>query len=192
MELNTFIALDLEMNQPSGKIIQVGIAIGDRLQSEEEYTTSRWLLDPDEPISPEIVALTGITDAMIADQAVTWERLAQELAELLESQALFINPVTWGAGDVPELLAAIRARGIKFPYLGRRWVDIKTHHTMRSLAVGKNPSGGLRSVMARYGLAFKGAPHRADVDALNTLRLFFRMLEQASTSAAIQTLAKNG
>jgi len=46
------------------------------------------------------------------------------------------------------------------------------------LAMGKKPSGGLSSGLGSFKLQFEGSPHRADVDALNTLRLFFEILHR--------------
>ena len=173
----TFIALDLEMNQPSGRIIEVGIAIGDRNTPESLFKKS-WLVSPGEPLSPEIVALTGITDQMIAEQAVTWETLARELGTLLETHRPFVNPVTWGGGDSTLLLESLRGQGISFRHFGRRWLDVKTMHMMLAFSRNSAARGGLGSVMRAYGLAFEGTPHRADVDALNTLKLFFWFLER--------------
>jgi inhibitor of KinA sporulation pathway (predicted exonuclease) len=38
--------------------------------------------------------------------------------------------------------------------------------------------GGLSKAMGRYKMQFVGQAHRADVDAFNTLRLFFAILER--------------
>jgi inhibitor of KinA sporulation pathway (predicted exonuclease) len=43
---------------------------------------------------------------------------------------------------------------------------------------GKSPSGGLRKSMLSYGIDFQGQSHRAEIDALNTLRFFFYFLEK--------------
>jgi inhibitor of KinA sporulation pathway (predicted exonuclease) len=48
------------------------------------------------------------------------------------------------------------------------------------LTRGKAPSGGLSSAMGYFKLHFKGKAHRADVDAANTLALFFNLLERQS------------
>jgi inhibitor of KinA sporulation pathway (predicted exonuclease) len=53
--------------------------------------------------------------------------------------------------------------------------------TLLSLArtqTGKVQHGGLSKAMARYKLQFVGKAHRAHVDAFNTLRLFFAILER--------------
>lgn len=188
--IDTFLALDLEMNQPSGKIIQVGIALGARQQPEAEYLTHAWLLDPEEPIAPEIEALTGISDRLIAQKAVPWAQMVAELHGFLAERPHFVNPVSWGGGDATTLLAEIVARDLNFPHFGRRWLDVKTMHSLLSFAAGKNPSGGLRSVMGRYGLHFIGEAHRADVDAFNTLRLFFKLLERQTRLEGIVPLIK--
>ena len=186
-----FIALDLELNQPSNRIIQVGVAIGNAVQPESEYLVKAWLLDPLEPISDFITGLTGITDAAITEKSVPWTQMAQELSALVVLHDVFVNPITWGGGDSVELLQELRSREIEFKHFGRRWVDIKTYHVLDSLAKGKSSAGGLRSVMAKYKLNFEGEPHRADVDAFNTLRLFFQFLERQATFESVVLLTKS-
>lgn len=185
-----FLALDLEMNKPSGRIIQVGIALGGADQSPDEYIVRQWLVDPGEPISPEITALTGIADADIRAGAVPWARVAAELGELARQPGVFVNPVTWGGGDSELLLSSFKNQAVTFPHFGRRWVDVKTFHVLLSLTQGKTPRGGLSSVMGRYGLRFQGQPHRADVDAFNTLRLFFKLLERQHSLESMAAIGK--
>lgn len=185
-----FLALDLELNQPSNRIIQVGVTLGSRMQSEEEWVVKQWLLDPEEPIAEFITGLTGITNEDIASKAVPWDQMANELGLLIDTYKPFVNPVTWGGGDSVELLASLQERKIDFPYFGRRWIDVKTAHTFLALTHGKKPTGGLRSTMTHYKMKFMGEPHRADVDAYNTLRLFYRLMERQESLEAMVTLAK--
>lgn len=185
-----YVALDLEFNQPSRKIIQVGVAIGSPMQSQEEWACKQWLLDPGEPVAEHIVELTGISDEEIAQKAVAWPQMADELSTLLRQTKAFVNPITWGGGDHEALIEAIKAQGIAWPHFGRRWLDVKTMHAFLAMARGKNTSGGLRSVMGQYKLAFEGRQHRADHDAFNTLRLFFAMLERQDTLEAMAVLGK--
>lgn len=186
----TFIALDLELNQPSNRIIQVGVALGSCMQSEEEWVVKQWLLDPDEPIAEFITELTGISNEDIATKAVPWDQMANELGLLIDTHKPFVNPVTWGGGDSVELLTSLKERKIDFPYFGRRWIDVKTTHTFLALTQGKNPSGGLRSTMTHYKMKFIGEPHRADVDAYNTLRLFFNLMERQASLEKLVQIAK--
>ncbi len=179
MEKNQkYLALDLELNQPSGKIIQVGVAIGSMTDKFENYITKKWYIDPQEPISDFIIGLTGITDRDIRAESWSHSKVAEELSALIKEHRTFINPVTWGGGDSVELLAEFAKNGVDFPHFGRRWIDCKTFYTFLSLSKGKNPGGGLSSVMGSYKMHFKGEAHRADIDAANTLALFHKFLER--------------
>ncbi|MEK7345141.1 MAG: hypothetical protein AAB176_05565 [Pseudomonadota bacterium] len=51
IDTQRYVALDLEYNQPSGTIIQVGVAIGSAAHNQQEYVVRRWDLKVDEPIS---------------------------------------------------------------------------------------------------------------------------------------------
>ena len=185
-----YLALDLEFNQPSGKIIQVGVCIGAASGTPAAYLTRQWYVDPEEQISPEIVALTGITQEDVSMRATPLAEVAQALSQLISEYDCFVNPVTWGGGDSERLLAAFASHGIAFPHFGRRWLDVKTMHSFLQLSAGRNPGGGLRSCMTRYKLPFIGTAHRADVDAFNTLRLFFALMQrQRAIDAVLATCA---
>ena len=186
-----FLALDLELNQPSGKIIQVGVAIGDKNTQFEDYVVRKWYIDPQEPISEFINDLTGITDSDIRAEAYSHEHVARELGVLIKEHKVFINPVTWGGGDSVELLAEFCKNHADFLHFGRRWIDIKTWYTYLMLTRGKAASGGLVSAMGYFKLHFKGKAHRADVDAANTLALFFKLLDRQARLESILDSAKN-
>lgn len=173
-----YLALDLELNQPSGKIIQVGIAIGSTKDRRDQYITKKWYISPNEPLDPFITSLTGITDSDISKYCVSHETVARELGEIIKEQGTFINPVTWGGGDSTELLAEFCKNHADFPYFGRRWIDVKTWYTYLMLSRGKNPAGGLASAMGTFKVQFKGDAHRADIDAENTLAFFFTLLQR--------------
>lgn len=190
MAQKNFLALDLEFNQPSERIIQVGVAIGNIDQLHEDYLVRQWLIDPQESIAPEIVQLTGITDEAIKESSVSLEQCARELAGLIEKHTVFANPVTWGGGDSERLLKAFADKSIEFRYFGRRWVDIKTHFVLRAIASNKGASVGLYSAMVASGLKFMGTAHRADVDAFNTLRLFFAVIQRTQSVNSIISSAK--
>ena len=186
-----FLALDLELNQPSSKIIQVGVAIGDKHTRFEDYVVRKWYIDPQEPINEFINDLTGITDSDIRANAYSHEHVARELSELIREHKVFVNPVTWGGGDSVELLAEFCKNHADFPHFGRRWIDVKTWYTYVMLTRGKAASGGLASAMGYFKMHFKGQAHRADVDAANTLALFFKLLDRQARLESILDSAKN-
>ena len=182
---DVYLALDLELNNaedgstPNPPIIQVGVAIGNYANyTNNNFITRKWYFDPHEPIFPFITNLTGITDIDVVTKSVTHQQFAIEFADMMKLYKPFVNPVTWGGGDSVELKKEMLDRNITFPFFGHRWIDVKTWYVLRLLANGKRPVGGLRSAMNTFKMKFDGEPHRADVDALNTLKLFFCILER--------------
>lgn len=198
MDINKkYLALDLELNNASDnsttnpKIIQVGIAIGNFNDYQNDNLLSqKWYLNPEEPIFEFITGLTGITDADIVSSAVPHAQVALEIGTLIKSHECFLNPVVWGGGDSTELKSEFKNRSIAFPYFGRRWIDVKTWFLLNALANGKNSNVGLSSALTACKLKFKGIPHRADDDALNTLRLFFELLNRQYKMHQLLTSAK--
>jgi inhibitor of KinA sporulation pathway (predicted exonuclease) len=191
-----YLALDLELNNaqdgstPNPKIIQVGVAIGSARENPKEWITKKWYVKINDPIYPFITDLTGITTQDIQQFGMTHYDIGQELSRLIKEHDVFVNPVTWGGGDSTELKYEFDTHGIEFRHFGRRWIDVKTWYTLRLLANGKRPAGGLSSAMGVYKLQFEGEAHRADVDAYNTLRLFFEILKRQKQMLDTVSLAK--
>jgi len=185
-----FLSLDLEFNQPSQKIIQVGITIGSLTESEDKWIKEKWYVDPGEPISDYIIKLTGITQSDISRYAVSYQTIATDLINLINKHNCFVNPVTWGGGDCESLLHAFRSNSVDFPKFGRRWIDVKTIITFDQITKGKAICGGLSSALGSVKLHFKGNPHQADDDAFNTLRLLSALVKNHSLSIEAIRVAK--
>lgn len=187
-----WLALDLELNLDSNgvpkKIIQIGIAIGNIDNGIKTYS---WYIDPEEPIVPYITELTGITDDDVKNRSTPLEKVAEELGELIKEKNVFVNPIQWGMGDAMQLKEAFRQKNIDFPYFGHREIDVKTIFSYLRFSAGKDAKGGLRSCMGTYKLSFEGLPHRADVDAYNTLRLFFVLMKRQNKLEDLVKLSKN-
>ncbi len=194
---DVYLALDLELNNaedgstPNPPIIQVGVAVGNYANYiNNNFITRKWYFDPHEAIYPFITRLTGITDEDVVAKSVTHQQFAEEFGDMMRLYKPFVNPVTWGGGDSVELKKEMADRNIPFPFFGHRWIDVKTWYVLRLLANGKRPAGGLSSAMNTYKMKFQGEAHRADVDALNTLRLFFNILERQNNMQALIDEAK--
>ena len=178
-----YLALDLELNNapdgltPNPSIIQVGVTIGSARQLPSEWIVKKWFVKVNEPIYPFITELTGITTDDVKNGLQHYD-IANELDRLIKDNNVFVNPVTWGGGDATELKADFERWGVEFNNFGRRWIDVKTLHTLNMLARGKKPNGGLSSALSVYDLIFEGKEHRADIDAYNTLKLFFEILKR--------------
>ncbi|MDO8414789.1 MAG: 3'-5' exonuclease [Agitococcus sp.] len=171
------VALDLEMNQPSGSIIQIGAVLGD-CRTGEIISTLSCMVNPQEVLSADITALTGITQQQV-DTAQPLVQVADVLEQWLApwKKQRLLNPVTWGGGDSLTLQRQLGLNDEDFSrYFGRRWLDAKTVYSAWAIRQGKEPFGGLEKAMHRLGLTFEGRAHDALVDAHNTFRVWHHLI----------------
>jgi inhibitor of KinA sporulation pathway (predicted exonuclease) len=169
------LCLDLELNQPSGKIIQIGAVVGDTLNGDilDRY---RAYVDPKEPLQEFIIGLTGITEDDIKNKGTELVTAYEGLKSLHMRYDCFMNPITWGGGDSQTLLDQLpEDNRVQWPF-GRRWLDAKTVHVTKMVSQGKILSGGLSSSMKYYNLKFQGRKHDALDDAENTWRIYYDMI----------------
>lgn len=167
--------IDLEMNQPSGKIIQIGAVVGDTTNGDilERY---RAYVNPGEPLQQFIVDLTGVTEKDIADKGTSLTEAYEGLRLMHLRHDCFMNPLTWGGGDSQTILDQLPVNDREHWPFGRRWIDAKTVHVSKMIANGKVLSGGLSTSMKTYNLKFQGRKHDAQDDAENTWRIYYHML----------------
>jgi len=178
MTPQNFIALDLELNQPSNKVIQVGVAIGNAQQKSEEYVVKKWYLNPNEPIDKFITELTGITNGNISSYSVSHTTVARELTELIKEYNPWLQPVVWGYDDAGQLRREFEKHSVEFKHFGGRWLDVKTIHNFMMFSKNESPRGSLKEAMSRYNSVFEGQEHRADIDAQNTLKFWFDLMRK--------------
>ena len=189
-----YLSLDLELNNSrdglvNPKIIQVGISVGSF--DKGIILTKSWFIDPGEPIYEFITELTGITNFEIAQKSVSMNTVAEELSDIIKKYECFVNPITWGAGDAVKLINDFKNNNIYFPHFGRRELDVKQIYVFQMIVQNKSIKSGLSSAMGRYKLQFKGKPHRADVDAENTLILFFELIKRQKSLEELLSLARS-
>lgn len=170
------LSLDLEMEQPSGNIIQIGYVIGDPLTGEIVHRRSI-LVRQEEPLSEFIQALTGLTDEDNKMEGISLEGAYRWLQNDLALYPCFINPLTWGGGDTTALREQLEMGEDRFIF-GRRWIDVKTVFIAQQMAKGLPFVGGLRKSMNRVGCRFEGRAHDALVDAENTFRMYSYLLKE--------------
>lgn len=167
--------LDLELNQPSGKIVQIGAVVGDT-QTGEIVDRIRIYVNPGEPIAEFITELCGITQDQINEHGVTLDE-AYLLLKKFHKKSNFVNPVTWGGGDSQEIYDQLSDDVRKQWCFGRRWIDAKTVFVSQMIAHQNNvESSGLQKSMKKFGLNFIGRPHDAQDDAENTFIMYQYML----------------
>lgn len=191
-----FFALDLEMNQAensahTGKIIQVGLAIGNLEQNIKEYELFDWYIDPNEKIYPRITELTGITNQDIQEKSTHLEDIYNKINERIYHYNCYPNPVVWGAGDTSLLKQTFIEQLGYCKMFGHRDIDVKTLHTFFQLSKDKSTSSSLKSALSNIKIKFEGEAHRAHHDAANTLFLFSELVKrQRATNKIFEEAAR--
>lgn len=97
-----YAVIDLEATSPgpTASIIQVGIVIIEGKEIVDSYQTD---VNPHEPLSDHIKALTGITDQQLA-QAPDFSQVARTIFELIEDCVFVAHNVTFDANLLAEAL----------------------------------------------------------------------------------------
>ena len=194
-------AIDLELNQPSSTIIEVGYCVGN-YETGEVLETGSCLVDPNEPLKradPEIKFDLDIPDLCniwreadgypdrgrrrVIPKGANLADAFKQMVQVHEKHNCVTNLVTWGGGDTESLNFQTRTEyGRKQEFyhwpFGRRYIDVKTLALEILRAQGQKPAGGLSKTMLKFQLAFKGRKHQADDDALNTFRLYAKIYEE--------------
>jgi len=178
-------SIDLELNQPSGKIISIGAVVGD-IDTGEIIEQFHKYVKIDEPVSEYIQKLTGITDKHLNEEGVSLIEAYQALTNL-HKQSSFTNPVAWGGGDSTELRSQLKNYGFELSpgfvkdnlpkyCFGFREFDCKQRFQEFCILQGRSLQSGLKKAMNRCGLSFEGTPHNALCDALNTFKFYHYLL----------------
>lgn len=179
------IVLDLESNQPSGKIIQIGALVynvnEDRVESKfNEYA------NPGEPVTEYITELTGITQKVldVSDSLTIVLQNFWNWAEEVKCKQIG----AWGS-DVWDLIQQSKELGVSYPSRLRN-IDIKAMSMIFRAPLGTKQRGGLKSTLELFKLdpSFLGRQHDAYDDAFNTARLLRKFYEITDGYHKIRTI----
>lgn len=182
------LSLDCEYNQPSGKTIQIGVAIfkaktGQLIEKFETY------VDPEEPISKgengqtDITALTGIKDSDVSG-APNIKDAYEIIKNLHKKHKCFKNPIVWGSGTrndsqhiYEEAYPTEELRRQNPNFMGYRVIDVKNIFQSIQIYHNKTVRGGLAKTCEILDIGFEGDPHRALNDAINTFRVWYHLIK---------------
>lgn len=170
-------SLDMEYNQPSRSIIQIGLVVGN-LQSGEILESYCEHVYTKEIISDFIIGLTGIKQEDV-DQGRHLGDIYSNIVMLHTKYECFRNPLTWGGGDAEDLRHALGLDDERYVF-GRRWIDAKTLFISRCLARDEKTQSGLAKSLTRLGMQFEGRKHNARDDAINTFRIYRALLLESN------------
>jgi len=185
---DNFLALDLEMNQPSDKIIQIGAVAGNIMTGEVLETLSQ-LVSIDEKLCTDpnicdIPKLTGITEKRLEEDGIPLPEAYRKLSNFRNKHNCHRNPIVWGGDDARCLKKELMERfdmefstgfGVNthLPMFcfGHRWFDVKTFFQIHMFMNNWKMQSGLRKSVKRMGMTFEGKGHDAMWDAYNTFKL---------------------
>jgi inhibitor of KinA sporulation pathway (predicted exonuclease) len=171
------LSVDLEMNQPSGKIIQIGACAG-KIRTGEVIETFSRMVKIDEPITEFITQLTGITQEM-NDAGVSLVEAYEDLRKFRRHHKCHKQTIAWGQGDMRVLKEQVKAMLPPGPDtwwdFGIRFFDAKTIFQTLMLANDKSLKAGLAKCLETLGMVFIGNPHDGKDDSVNTFYAFIKM-----------------
>ena len=165
-----YLSFDLEMNQPSRKIIQIGACV---CNFERGFIVDelRININPNETLNPSIAKLTGLKDSQVSKGLPLSEGF-EKLAALHAKYACSPGLITWGGKDPDELRMQLDRTKYAYQWpFGFEWLDVKTLYFGYALARGLPTQGGLATTMRSLDLEFAGRSHDALDDAKNTFIL---------------------
>jgi inhibitor of KinA sporulation pathway (predicted exonuclease) len=168
--------MDLELNQPSRKIIEIGISIGE-LETRKILETKSFLVNAHETLNHEIITLTGINQGMV-NRAPCLMTAYCNMQEYIKPFGIHRQGIEWGDDDFFTLMQQLDVDGFSYDWaFGRTTMNVKALVQSVLYSKGINAQGGLKKSCNRFNVKFEGPAHRADKDALNTLKLYFKLLD---------------
>lgn len=191
-----FISVDIECNQPSGKIIQIGAAAFDT-NIPEEVERVDIHIDPGEPINwDHQIRADGLT----LGDLLPYDQIYVNMASMTPKEGFelfwdFVSEsrcgkkfIQWGSGDMERIRNESDDLCVDYPK-GLRVVDLKGLYQLFFQPAMKLPKGfGLGTAMENCGLIFRGIPHDASADAYNTGRLAQHLYRQIERCGAIERM----
>jgi inhibitor of KinA sporulation pathway (predicted exonuclease) len=186
--MNRLLSLDLELNQPSGKTIQVGACVF-RLSDFHILDTFSVYVNPQEQLSEDIVKLTGISQQNVDQEGYSVLEAYQKLKRFAHKNKVMKNPLVWGSGNWNDSYHLYReANPQSKNFMGHRVWDVKTLYQMYRALNGMPVKGGLEAALEELGIPKQGRSHDALWDAVNTVAVFKKLSLLLRASGPIKGL----
>jgi len=193
---DNFLSMDLEMNQPSGRIIQIGAVVGNLKTGKILAEFNQLVCIDDEPLCEDdtifnVPKSTGITEDRLHADGIPLDDAYEKLCDFKKKYNCNTTPIVWGGNDAKYLRDELE-RDYKMEFQNKRYdkakmfifgfriLDIKTFFQFFIHAKGGHMQSGLKKSMKRVGLEFVGKNHDALSDAINTFRFanfFFHLMD---------------
>ena len=195
-----FISVDLENNQPSGRITQLAAIAFDTTPGSETFEFNMFI-DPEEEMNWDYVLNskgTSLGELMGEVWKSKWENntrprkeALREFWKWLDGQQGKRKIIQWGSGDMAAIRRECKEEGIATLHTDD--YDIKKSYKLfyqPAMRLLKN--SGLQSACTNMGLTFFGRAHDAKVDAYNTGMLAVKMFNILDNYRQIQSVFARG
>jgi len=180
------IVLDLEYNQPSQNIIQIGAVVLNTKSGAMDKSYNKFLALPKgEVLDPFIIKLCGITEEMLSLASPAAEVLA-DFWQWVDDQQVGGKVWAWGS-DTYDLKEQTFKAGV-WKYRKVKNLDIKMLAQLYFDVSSKPAKGGLRTSLEKLGLTFEGRQHNAYDDAYNTGRVLYRICQDMDKVAKVRKI----
>lgn len=164
------ISLDLEMNQPSGRIIAIGAVV---FEDDKILDTFHEWVNPNEPLNDYIKNLCNVdVDLSTVDLL---DDVYDRFKLFVEKYKCHRQAIAWGGRDCRALKGQLSSS--KDWCLGHTEMNVKCLVQAVLVAKGVKTQGGLAKSLVKFGLKFQGTKHKADCDALNTALLYIKIIQ---------------
>lgn len=180
------IVFDLEFNQPSKKIIQIGAVFVDTKTKEILSEFNRYV-DPGEKLSEEIIALTGITQHQVNSSNFFSEAIT-EFWEWVSDCKCGKRIAAWG-DDLSLIISESEAVGLSAP-CKTNYFDVSMIFWWIRDVRGQRQKGGLANTLKSFERKFIGHPHNALDDSINAAFLLFDFTEMLTKYYGILNVLK--
>lgn len=186
------VCLDLEFNKKNERleeIIQIGVAVG-CLYTKQIISSKSIYIKPIRPINSRVRALTDrYSNSDITDLSLTegYKTLRDYLIPFNASKAAIV----WGNKDSQYLYTQVRraTKGSKefYPWpFSKEEIDVRVILKFLLLTKGISFTRSLSNALELFNLSFEGRPHDAKYDAINTLKLYFHLIDITSMRGRIE------
>ena len=175
-----FTAIDLELNQPDNKIIQIGAAEFDTDLKSGNITDRTFMRFIDRETNWEHVLNTGKTlrellphsPEHFKEKGIKIDLGLREFRDWLDQGATGKKIIQWGSGDFALILGEMKEHGLEFKRRYQCFNFKQSYQFLIQPAFKLHKGGGLGSAINAMELEFYGKPHSAIYDAINTGLLF--------------------
>lgn len=190
--MSKVISLDLELNQPSRRIIQLGYVIGN-INNGRIFSERSLIINPHEKLGViedgrTITELTGITQDQV-DNGMSLIEAYEIMCDDIRKYNPTRTPVQWGMGDSECIMRELGLNWDTFIFR-KRTFDVKALYQIYRLFNNQSVAAGLESAMKSLDLPTNYRYHNALEDAKATFVTLIELGNKMVLSDKVKKLVK--